>query len=119
MRIAVTRTGGFAGRVLRGALETAGRPDAARLEALGHRALAAPPNAAGAGAPDGFRYRITVGDRAADCAEPHLTDAQRALVRLVLAQGAGPDRAAGRDVADGGPDGEPDAGDGTDRGRRD
>jgi len=38
--------------------------------------------------PDGFRYRITVGDRTADCADPRLTEAQRTLISRVLKEGA-------------------------------
>ncbi|WP_158709591.1 protealysin inhibitor emfourin [Streptomyces sp. NRRL S-15] len=41
-----------------------------------------------AGVPDGFRYRITVGDLAVDCADPRLTEAQRTLISRVLKEGA-------------------------------
>ncbi|MFE3962807.1 hypothetical protein ACFXPU_07400, partial [Streptomyces cyaneofuscatus] len=41
-----------------------------------------------AGPPDGFRYRITVGDRTVYCADPDLTGAQRTLVSRVLKEGA-------------------------------
>ncbi|MFE2254466.1 hypothetical protein ACFXA0_06560, partial [Streptomyces cyaneofuscatus] len=44
----------------------------------------APPS----GVPDGFRYRITVGDRTVYCADPDLTGAQRTLVSRVLKEGA-------------------------------
>lgn len=88
MRITVTRTGGFAGVTREATLDTAGRPDAAGLEALAHRALAQGSAAPPAGVPDGFAYRITAGGRTAHCADPRLTDAQRALVRTVLKEGA-------------------------------
>lgn len=88
MRIQVSRTGGFAGLARRGEVETAGRPDAAEWEALAESALAAGHGGPPAGVPDGFRYRITVGDRTVDCADPRLTQAQRALISRVLKEGA-------------------------------
>ena len=92
MRIEVVRSGGFAGIARCAVLDTAGRPDAARLETLA-RAVVAPP---GPGAsedpvrtvPDGFRYEITAADRTVHCADPHLTDAQRELITAVLGEGA-------------------------------
>jgi len=88
MRIVVTRTGGFAGRTLRAAVETAGRPDAGRLQAL---ARAAFPGRDGGGppVPDGYVYEITVDDRTVRVGDPHLTAAQRDLVQAVLDGGAG------------------------------
>ncbi|MFJ8919978.1 hypothetical protein B046DRAFT_01158 [Streptomyces sp. LamerLS-316] len=88
MRIQVSRTGGFAGIARHGEIETSGRPDAADWEALAESALAAGRGGPPAGVPDGFRYRITVGDRTVDCADPRLTDAQRALISRVLKEGA-------------------------------
>ncbi|MFD4029237.1 protealysin inhibitor emfourin [Streptomyces sp. NPDC058637] len=88
MRIQVSRTGGFAGVARHGEVDTSGRPDAAEWEALAEAVLTAPRGGPPAGVPDGFRYRITVGDRTVDCADPRLTDAQRALISRVLKEGA-------------------------------
>ncbi|MEU5654397.1 protealysin inhibitor emfourin [Streptomyces sp. NPDC047737] len=88
MRIQVSRTGGFAGIARRGEVDTAGRPDAAEWETLAEAALASGRDGPTAGVPDGFRYRITVGDRAVDCADPRLTEAQRTLISRVLKEGA-------------------------------
>ncbi|PWI43101.1 protealysin inhibitor emfourin [Streptomyces sp. ICBB 8177] len=82
MRISVTRTGGFAGLTRRGELETTGRADAPRLDSLARDAVA--DRTRTSGAPDGFRYEITVGDRTVRVDDPHLSEAQRALVRAVL-----------------------------------
>jgi hypothetical protein len=38
--------------------------------------------------PDGFHYEITAGGRTVHCADPHLTEAQRQLVRMLLKEGA-------------------------------
>jgi hypothetical protein len=89
MRIEVLRSGGFAGIQRRAVLDTAGRPDATHIEALAHAALGA--CRAGTtphGVPDGFHYEITAGGRTVHCADPHLTEAQRQLVRMVLKEGA-------------------------------
>ncbi|AKH82382.1 metalloprotease [Streptomyces sp. CNQ-509] len=88
MRITVTRTGGFAGLTREATLDTAGRADAAGLEALAGRAVAEGSAAPPAGVPDGFAYRLTAGGRTVHFADPKLTDAQRALVRTVLKEGA-------------------------------
>ncbi|MEV3930259.1 MULTISPECIES: protealysin inhibitor emfourin [unclassified Streptomyces] len=88
MRIQVSRTGGFAGIARHGEVETSGRPDAAEWEALAETVLAAGRGGPPAGVPDGFRYRITVGDRTVDCADPRLTEAQRTLISGVLKEGA-------------------------------
>ncbi|MFJ8884030.1 protealysin inhibitor emfourin [Streptomyces sp. NPDC102402] len=89
MRIQVSRTGGFAGIARHGEVETAGRPDAAEWEALAETVLAAGQGGpAAGGVPDGFRYRITVGDRTVKCADPRLTEAQRTLISRVLKEGA-------------------------------
>ncbi|MFJ8979963.1 protealysin inhibitor emfourin [Streptomyces sp. NPDC102282] len=88
MRIQVSRTGGFAGIARRGEVETSGRADAAEWEALAETALAAPRGGPPGGVPDGFRYRITVGDRTVHCADPRLTEAQRTLISRVLKEGA-------------------------------
>ncbi|MFI8005848.1 protealysin inhibitor emfourin [Streptomyces sp. NPDC086010] len=88
MRIQVSRTGGFAGIARDGEVETSGRADAAEWEALAEAALGASRGGRPAGVPDGFRYRITVGDRTVDCADPRLTEAQRTLISRVLKEGA-------------------------------
>ncbi|MFF6956508.1 protealysin inhibitor emfourin [Streptomyces sp. NPDC008317] len=87
MRIEVVRSGGFAGVPRHAALDTAGRPDAARLTSLAEAVLAAPPPS-GPPVPDGFTYAITADGRTAHCADPHLTPAQRELIEAVLGEGA-------------------------------
>ncbi|GAA2419270.1 protealysin inhibitor emfourin [Streptomyces sp. NPDC059118] len=88
MRIQVSRTGGFAGIARHREVDTAGRDDAPEWEALAESALAAGHATPPRGVPDGFRYQITIGDRTVHCADPRLTDAQRALVSRVLKEGA-------------------------------
>ncbi|WP_327367347.1 protealysin inhibitor emfourin [Streptomyces sp. NBC_01217] len=88
MRIQVSRTGGFAGIARHREVDTAGRADAAEWEALAASALAEGHGTPPAGVPDGFRYRITVDARTVHCADPKLTEAQRALVSRVLKEGA-------------------------------
>ncbi|GAA1896365.1 protealysin inhibitor emfourin [Streptantibioticus ferralitis] len=88
MRIAVTRTGGFAGITRRAELDTTGRPDAGRLHALAHEVLTASDSGTPVGVPDGFVYEITVDGRTVRCADPHLSGAQRKLIQQVLKEGA-------------------------------
>ncbi|MFG2112119.1 protealysin inhibitor emfourin [Streptomyces sp. NPDC048718] len=101
MLIRVRRTGGFAGIERSAEVDTAGRADAAELHDLAEAVVAGKGGdggeggAGGQGVPDGFSYEITIdGDRDGDGSrtvrfrDPHLTDAQRALVRKVLAEGA-------------------------------
>ncbi|WP_411078965.1 protealysin inhibitor emfourin [Streptomyces sp. cmx-18-6] len=92
MRIQVSRTGGFAGISRRHEIDTEGRQDAAGWESLAEEVLASAPSgtrdAPPSGVPDGFQYRITVGDRTVYCADPDLTGAQRTLVSRVLKEGA-------------------------------
>ncbi|WP_406449921.1 hypothetical protein OG782_11410 [Streptomyces sp. NBC_00876] len=88
MRIKVSRTGGFAGIARHREIDTSGRADAHTWEALAASALADARDTPPTGVPDGFSYRITVGDRTVHCADPRLTDAQRALVSRVLKEGA-------------------------------
>ncbi|MFE7752234.1 protealysin inhibitor emfourin [Streptomyces sp. NPDC057428] len=88
MRIQVRRSGGFAGIARRGEVDTSGRPDASEWESLAEAALAAGRDGPPAGVPDGFHYRITVGDRTVDCADPRLTQEQRTLISRVLGEGA-------------------------------
>ncbi|WP_419994812.1 protealysin inhibitor emfourin [Streptomyces boninensis] len=87
MRISVKRTGGFGGISRHRTLDTAGRADAVGLQALARQALeggrATPP----VGVPDGFSYELTVDGKTAYCADPRLTDAQRALITAVMKEG--------------------------------
>ncbi|MEU7021760.1 protealysin inhibitor emfourin [Streptomyces sp. NPDC046203] len=105
MLIRVRRTGGFAGIERSAEVDTAGRADAAELHDLAEAVAAgkggdgSEGGAGGQGVPDGFSYEITIdgdrggngggnGGRTVRFRDPHLTDAQRALVRKVLAEGA-------------------------------
>ncbi|MFI8965754.1 protealysin inhibitor emfourin [Streptomyces sp. NPDC053493] len=87
MRIRVRRTGGFAGIGRSAEVDTAGRPDAGEWHSLASAVLA-DGDGTGAGVPDGFSYEITVDGRTVHCRDPHLTEAQRALVQRVLKEGA-------------------------------
>lgn len=87
MRIAVRRTGGFAGIERRAEVDTTACPDAAAWHALARAALTETPPVRAA-VPDGFSYTITVDDRTIHCADPDLTDAQRELITRVLREGA-------------------------------
>ena len=88
MRIAVTRSGGFAGVAVRAELDTTDRPDAARLEELARTALTeAHGTTPKPVVPDGFVYHATVDGDPFRFADPHLTPAQRALAQVVLAEG--------------------------------
>ena len=62
--------------------------DARHLEALAHQAVETGQITASRGVPDGFHYEIVVDGRTVHCADPHLSDAQRELVRTVLKEGA-------------------------------
>ncbi|MER7741047.1 protealysin inhibitor emfourin [Streptomyces sp. NPDC096538] len=88
MRIQVRRTGGFAGIERRAEVDTSGRADAHEWHALAERAVAGGGTTPPAGVPDGFSYRITVDGRTVYCADPRLTEEQRALIRRVLKEGA-------------------------------
>ncbi|WP_328538877.1 protealysin inhibitor emfourin [Streptomyces sp. NBC_00344] len=88
MRIEVSRTGGFAGIARRAEVDTSARPDADEWHVLAEQALTTGQDAPPAGVPDGFHYRITVDGRTVHCADPHLSDAQRALISRVLKEGA-------------------------------
>jgi hypothetical protein len=61
MIVTVTRSGGFAGLTKRGELDTAGLPDADRLESAA-RALAAKELGSGRPQPDRYVYRLEVRD---------------------------------------------------------
>ncbi|HEX6447733.1 MAG TPA: protealysin inhibitor emfourin, partial [Streptosporangiales bacterium] len=68
MRIAVTRSGGFAGLVRRAEIDSADHPDVARLlDAVRLDELPEP-----APRPDRFVYEIEIGDRAAQVGEADL-----------------------------------------------
>jgi len=86
VRIEVVREGGFAAITRHAAVDTAAHPDGPRLAALAAQALTAP--SPHPGVPDGFRYTITAGPRTIQCADPHLTAAQRELITAVLGEGA-------------------------------
>ncbi|MER6448334.1 hypothetical protein DEJ51_10620 [Streptomyces venezuelae] len=89
MRIQVVRTGGFAGIERRAEMDTAGRPDEGEWQALARLALRpGPPGDPADRVRDGFSYRITVDGQTVACAEPNLSDAQRALISRVLKEGA-------------------------------
>lgn len=88
MRIAVTRTGGFAGITRRAELDTRGRPDEARLRSLALAALADGRPDRPAGVPDGFSYELDVDGITAYCADPELSTPQRELVETVLGERA-------------------------------
>ncbi|GAA1595918.1 MULTISPECIES: protealysin inhibitor emfourin [Kribbella] len=61
MIVTVTRSGGFAGLTKRGELDTAGQPDADRVESAA-RALAAKDLGSGRPQPDRYVYRLEVRD---------------------------------------------------------
>jgi len=88
MRITVNRTGGFAAITRRATLDTDERPDAAELTALARSALADGATERSMGVPDGFHYEVEVDGETRHFADPRLTEAQSALVRTVLKEGA-------------------------------
>ncbi|MFE4535896.1 protealysin inhibitor emfourin [Streptomyces scopuliridis] len=89
MRIQVRRTGGFAGIERRAEIETSGLRDAGDWRELAERAMADGADTPSAGVPDGYHYVITLDDdRTVHCADPGLTEAQRALISRVLKEGA-------------------------------
>lgn len=88
MRIQVQRAGGFAGLTRRAEVDTSARRDADEWQALAEQAVATGCDTPLSGVPDGFHYQITVDDRTVHCADPHLSEAQRALISRVLKEGA-------------------------------
>lgn len=92
MRIAVTRSGGFAGLVRSREADTADSPQLADL--LSRAALPAVPAERGSAAPDRFVYLIRVGEGDAVTVHENALDGPlRELVDTVLAE---PDPATGR-----------------------
>ncbi|WP_137989389.1 protealysin inhibitor emfourin [Streptomyces vilmorinianum] len=87
MRIRVRRTGGFAGIERSAEVDTSALPDAGEWQALADTVLTEG-GVEGRGVPDGFAYEITVDGETIHCADPRLTDAQRALITRVLKEGA-------------------------------
>jgi hypothetical protein len=88
MRIHVRRTGGFAGIERRAEIDTSALSDADDWKILAEQAIADGPATAPSGVPDGFSYTITVDGRTVHCADPRLTEAQRALIYRVLKEGS-------------------------------
>ncbi|WP_093800918.1 protealysin inhibitor emfourin [Streptomyces sp. Wb2n-11] len=88
MRIAVRRTGGFAGIERYAEVDTSERPDAGEWHALAESAVAEGRGTPPVGVPDGFSYQITVDGRTVYCADPRLTEAQTRLISQVLEEGA-------------------------------
>ncbi|MFI5757093.1 protealysin inhibitor emfourin [Streptomyces sp. NPDC051569] len=91
MRIQVRRTGGFAGIERRAEVDTSALPDAGEAETwrtLAEQAVSDGRGPAQRTVPDGFSYEITVDGHTVHCADPALSEAQRALVARVLREGA-------------------------------
>ncbi|MFF8397064.1 protealysin inhibitor emfourin [Streptomyces sp. NPDC016172] len=88
MRIQVRRTGGFAGIERHAEVDTSGRPDASEWQALAEQAVADGRSTPPIGVPDGFSYQLTVDGKTVYCADPRLTEEQRALISRVLKEGA-------------------------------
>jgi hypothetical protein len=88
MRIAVRRTGGFAGIERHSEVDTSTWPDARQWEALARRVADESGGAPAAALPDGFCYEVTVDGLTVHCADPGLSDDQRELIARVLSKGA-------------------------------
>ncbi|MFF7181399.1 protealysin inhibitor emfourin [Streptomyces sp. NPDC008121] len=87
MRIRVRRTGGFAGIERAAEVDTSALPDAVEWHTLAVAVLGGDTDD-GRGVPDGFSYEITIDGETVRCGDPHVTEAQRALIRRVLKEGA-------------------------------
>ena len=87
MRIAVSRSGGFAGLVRRAELDTDGRADADAWLGLAERAGPLPPAPAPGRARDAFVWTIEVDDQRAVVPDSSLTGALRDLAERALAEG--------------------------------
>ena len=83
MRVAVTRSGGFAGMVRRAEIDSADHPTVAGLIDDVHLDEVPEP----AREPDRFVYDIQIGDRSARVGESDLTGPLRALVDHVMTHG--------------------------------
>ncbi|MEV4948550.1 protealysin inhibitor emfourin [Streptomyces sp. NPDC053755] len=87
MRIRVRRTGGFAGIERSAEVDTSALSDAGQWHALAVTVLQEGADD-GRGVPDGFSYEITIDGETVRCGDPRVTEAQRALIRKVLKEGA-------------------------------
>jgi hypothetical protein len=83
VKVTVTRSGGFAGMVRQGEIDSADHPTAARL--IDEIDLSDVPEPAPAA--DRFVYEVEVGDRCVPVAEADLRGPLRDLVDYVLAHG--------------------------------
>lgn len=84
MRVAVTRSGGFAGMVRRADIDSADHPAVAGLiDDVRLDEFPAPK-----GEPDRFVYDIEIGDRSAQVGESDLKGPLRTLVDYVMAHGS-------------------------------
>jgi hypothetical protein len=83
VRVAVTRSGGFAGMVRRAEIDSADHPAVARLIDDVHLDEVPTPT----GAPDRFVYDIEIGDHSAQVGEADLHGPLRALVDHVMTHG--------------------------------
>ncbi|MFF5424580.1 MULTISPECIES: protealysin inhibitor emfourin [unclassified Streptomyces] len=88
MRIRVRRTGGFAGIERSAEVDTTGRPDAGEWRSLATAVIDEGGEPGARGVPDGFTYEIVIDGLTIHCADPDLSEAQRALVKRVLKEGA-------------------------------
>jgi hypothetical protein len=84
VRVAVTRSGGFAGMVRRAEVDSADHPALAQL--IGDVRLDDLPEPKGQ--PDRFVYRIEIGDRSAHVGEADLRGTLRELVDHVMTHGS-------------------------------
>ena len=89
MRIAVSRSGGFAGLVRRAEVDTDAVPDAAAWIALAERAAPLPAAPAAPGrARDAFTWTIELGDQRAVLPDRWVTGPLRDLAERTLAEGS-------------------------------
>ncbi|MGW0463757.1 protealysin inhibitor emfourin [Streptomyces sp. NPDC003027] len=87
MRIRVRRTGGFAGIERSAEVDTSEQEDAVEWHTLADAVLRDGDDD-GPEVPDGFSYEITIDGATVHCADPRLTQVQRALIGKVLKEGA-------------------------------
>ncbi|MFI1064489.1 MULTISPECIES: protealysin inhibitor emfourin [Streptomyces] len=86
MLISVIRTGGFAGGERTASLDTQCRADGAELERLAERALSGEVPAGPDPVPDAFSYVLRVDGKLVELQEPYLTEDQRQLIDVVMAE---------------------------------